>query len=714
MSTRYNTGNPIESTDVRDMSDNAKNLDEFSNSTETTFTDRFGVARKTLPSLISKAEQDIYYAVINAGFQPASFDFVTGGTLVGGERNKAVFSPSPTGDDNWYAWQGALPKTISPNSTPAASGGLGENAWKPVTNSVLAPTVRESIRRSYAEAGYNLVDGSFQVGGTLTSASDVLLDESTGKAYSGAGPYPQNVDVDTDPISSPGFTSKHDAITVRFTSIQDMLASKILLTDQKATTGSTVWKITSSDKGWPLDNGTQYAIPLNGVWVEDAGADATGGSDSYAAIMYVINKYNADTRRTFSICFGGGYYKTSGSIALHASTSDMGLNFGGAVLEATANMPSLISCPGISGLRIKAVRVQHSVGVTIANAMIHINTESGSSSKTSRHIIDDISAGLITGAPLLLLCEKMWESEIRRIRADRDVAGMTGEVVNLKSCVNCTIQPTEIGYCAVAWRLSKSSAVPYGCEGITFNGGITAFAKVPIAIDNGTAIRLKGMVLDFCETSGPTLSNGQDITLEGCWIANDTTSNGWSGFVGLPATKAVKIIGCHFVNNSPNQAFCASLNVPESIFAGNTAQGCQPGFRYASGVQEYGNQYGINGVGSNFFSGASFTFDGDPGIAPSTNLKSGISAHSPNQLLQRVTLSAPSLHPNNVVQIDHFEGNFADVPVLKLAWNGAYKYLLDGANIHLLSAGGGIVLTSPDGLVTKTLRLSNAGAIELI
>ena len=184
MSTRYNTGNPIESTDVRDMSDNAKNLDEFSNSTETTFTDRFGVARKTLPSLISKAEQDIYYAVINAGFQPASFDFVTGGTLVGGERNKAVFNPSPTGDDNWYAWQGALPKTISPNSTPAASGGLGENAWKPVTNSVLAPTVRESIRRSYAEAGYNLVDGSFEAGGTLVNANDVLLQERTGKAYS--------------------------------------------------------------------------------------------------------------------------------------------------------------------------------------------------------------------------------------------------------------------------------------------------------------------------------------------------------------------------------------------------------------------------------------------------------------------------------------------------------------------------------------------------
>ena len=713
MSTRYNTGNPIESTDVRDMSDNAKNFDEFSVSTQPTFSDRFGVARKTLPSLISQAEQDIYHAVINAGFQPASFDFVTGGTLVPGDRNKAVFNPEPFGDNNWYAWQGALPKTISPNSTPAASGGLGENAWKPVTNSVLAPTVRESIRRSYAEDGYNLVDGSFEDGGTLTNANDVLLHELSGKAYSGAGPFPQDVAASTDPTSSPGFTSKHNAITVQFASIQDMLASKILVSGQKARTGTTTWKIASSTRGWPLDNGTQYAIPQNGVWVEDAGADATGASDSYAAIMYVINKYNADTKRKFAVCFGDGHYKSSASIALHGACSDIILNFGGATIEATANMASLVSCPAISGLRIKHVVVQHAPGVTLTDAMIHINTQ-GATNKTIRHRIDDISSGLITGAPRLLLCDNMWESEIGRIRCDMDVAGKTGEIITLRSCVNNTVQAGEIGYCAVGVRIAKHPDVTYACEGITFNGGVMTYAKIPVAIDFGTAIRLKGMVLDFCETSGPTLSNGQDITLEGCWIANDATSNGWSGFTGLPTAKAVKIIGCHFVNNSPNQAFCASLNVPESVFAGNTAQGCQPGFRYASGVQEYGNQYGINGVGSNFFSGASFTFEGDPGIAQSTNLKSGISAHSPNQLLQRVTLGAPSLHPNNVVQIDHFEGNFADVPVLKLAWNGAYKYLLDGANIHLLSAGGGIVLTSPNGLVTKTLRLSNAGSIELI
>lgn len=209
MSTRYNTGNPIESTDVRDMSDNAKNFDEFSVSTQPTFSDRLGVPRKTLQSLISQAEQDIYYAVINAGFQPAQFDFVAGGTLVDGERNKAVFNPSPTGDNNWYAWQGAFPKIISPNSTPSTSGGLGDNAWKPVTNNILAPTVMESIRRSYAEAGYNLVDGSFEAGGTLVNANDVLLQERTGKVFSG---HAGTVAAGTDPTSG-GFVDQSHSLS---------------------------------------------------------------------------------------------------------------------------------------------------------------------------------------------------------------------------------------------------------------------------------------------------------------------------------------------------------------------------------------------------------------------------------------------------------------------------------------------------------------------
>lgn len=80
------------------------------------------------------------------------------------------------------------------------------------TNLVIDPYngTREVLRRSYAEAGYNLVDGSFEVGGTLVNANDVLLHEATGKAFSGpAG----NVSAETNPtLPSSGYVSRTDAL----------------------------------------------------------------------------------------------------------------------------------------------------------------------------------------------------------------------------------------------------------------------------------------------------------------------------------------------------------------------------------------------------------------------------------------------------------------------------------------------------------------------
>lgn len=66
---------------------------------------------------------------------------------------------------------------------------------------------RESLRRSYADAGYSLVAGSFEVGGTLVNANDVLLHEASGKAFSGpAGAVPAG----TNPASG-GFTDRSKA-----------------------------------------------------------------------------------------------------------------------------------------------------------------------------------------------------------------------------------------------------------------------------------------------------------------------------------------------------------------------------------------------------------------------------------------------------------------------------------------------------------------------
>ncbi len=106
MSTRYNTGNPIESTDVRDMSDNAQNLDLFSLSTNDSFVDRLGNERKTLAGAV----RDIGIPIIG--------EFTTGCTVNTPNHGVQKIGGSV------YRWRGALPKIVPPSSTPEGTGGI--------------------------------------------------------------------------------------------------------------------------------------------------------------------------------------------------------------------------------------------------------------------------------------------------------------------------------------------------------------------------------------------------------------------------------------------------------------------------------------------------------------------------------------------------------------------------------------------------------------
>lgn len=80
-----------------------------------------GQVQKTMPAIL----RDI-------GFRPASFDFVTGGTIGINDRDLAVLWPLPGGDADWYYWEGALPKVIPASSTPLTTGGIADGAWRPV------------------------------------------------------------------------------------------------------------------------------------------------------------------------------------------------------------------------------------------------------------------------------------------------------------------------------------------------------------------------------------------------------------------------------------------------------------------------------------------------------------------------------------------------------------------------------------------------------
>ena len=70
----------------------------------------------------------------------------------------------------------------------------------------------EALRRSYADAGLTLVEGSFETGGTLSSATDVLLHNVTAKAYAWTGAFQHVVAPGTNPtLPGSGYAPRTDA-----------------------------------------------------------------------------------------------------------------------------------------------------------------------------------------------------------------------------------------------------------------------------------------------------------------------------------------------------------------------------------------------------------------------------------------------------------------------------------------------------------------------
>lgn len=328
--TRFNTGNPINSLAEEDFYDNCLSLDQAMNSTEPTWRDRFNVEKPTIDA-----------ALKSAGFMPAGFDFVTGGTLQPGDRNKAVYNPAPNGDNNWYRWNGVFPKEIAANSQPNPKD---ENNWV-LAHFRIGIVEKEALRRSYAEAGLNLVDGSFEAGGTVTTPSDVLLYEADSKAYSWDGALPKVVPVGSTPATSGGIGAGAWVDRTDVTLRSD-LASKSgsgLVGYQPAGTGAVATTVQSKLR----ETVSVTDFYANGV--SGARVDPTGVIDSTAGIQAAIDA--AFMLGGADVFFPAGNYKC-GVLTMRQNVSlrGMGAIQGGA---------SRITCTGAYAFKTNGTHRTH-------------------------------------------------------------------------------------------------------------------------------------------------------------------------------------------------------------------------------------------------------------------------------------------------------------------------------------------------------------------
>lgn len=133
----YSTGNPVPSSALEDMADNAQVFDGLVTKTSGTVTDRLGNTRRVFQQIVT-----------DMGFNPVSGSFQAGATIT--EYNQCLLDAS-TG--TFYSWSGALPKVVAAGSTPATAGGVGALLWVDRTDLMLRNELVDGGALAYLQNG---------------------------------------------------------------------------------------------------------------------------------------------------------------------------------------------------------------------------------------------------------------------------------------------------------------------------------------------------------------------------------------------------------------------------------------------------------------------------------------------------------------------------------------------------------------------------------
>lgn len=128
--TKYNTGDPVGSPSVKNLYDNAENLDHFVNDKNNeTWSDRLGHERITYKGMENQFNQSIEQFNLDADAAIRAAGYVLLDSFQQGVKlpnNEITLRTQALRDDRngeYYRWNGVLPKKVPPGSTPESTGG---------------------------------------------------------------------------------------------------------------------------------------------------------------------------------------------------------------------------------------------------------------------------------------------------------------------------------------------------------------------------------------------------------------------------------------------------------------------------------------------------------------------------------------------------------------------------------------------------------------
>lgn len=263
-----------------------------------------GQTQKTLPAVLR-----------DAGFQPAPFDFSTGGTLTVNDRNKVVYDPV---SKTWYSWGGALPHVIAAGTNP-----VGVADWTPQTD----PDLRADLASTAVNKGASLI-------GTTSglTVEQRFSDNEKIKANTGFDIVGRFLNLAALRTFTTGVVGQ-----IVF------VASAANTSNTEIPVGGGYFKAVA--KGALTDDGGITIVPATGsvawvrtntekVYIEHFGARGDGVYDSTAAILAAM-AYGKT--KNVTIHAGPGIFETSSAIPINKRSGLIGVGREQTIFEKTSN-----------------------------------------------------------------------------------------------------------------------------------------------------------------------------------------------------------------------------------------------------------------------------------------------------------------------------------------------------------------------------------------
>lgn len=435
---------------------------------------------------------------------------------------------------------------------------------------------REQWRRTLAEAGLTLVDGSFEEGATVNSKTDAVWHISGGQCYAWDGELPKDIPARSNPAGDANWKPQTDH------NLRDDLADAF-----NVTLGDAMVAVKQPFAGGYAR--TQHDRNTDAINVRDFGAigDGVGHplSERYATLAQAQAVYPFVTSLTQTIDYAAiqaalnaVFSRGGGDVFIPPATSDLGyitsdtivvpdkVNVYGAgymsaisaassSLAAGSNVVSLDTGPYSTGRFLQYIRI-------IGNAKCNgLGTTIEQTDTTLRYVYGfDIRGVSVQNVDEAFLFQGLWHSTIDNCTSAACRIGMHfwGQCVSIhvSGChMRRTVTeqiPNSFGFLINPRTYAYDPGNPKRSEAIIIDGESMAIGfDTGLRLTDGLDMHFSNLDLDYCQTYGVAIANvNATFTLTDSWIAADAAATGqFIGVLSTAPTNTVQkriISGCNF------------------------------------------------------------------------------------------------------------------------------------------------------------------------